>query len=260
MYFGFLIDRSTWRRKRDGFPWVLLGSAQRGTACVSNEFGWWHSSLGHQACGRTPSTHRSDPLRFACSKSSCAGQDAQESFRALGIRVLSIHQGMNLLVPFCLLMPVVGCNPEIRDFLRSLQMSTKSRWASSTRMFRKYVQVVEETPSPFEKSLVHFRQTPPSWDVPLVQVVREKLCELEIPHKFISSARGSPKVCAQGGVCHCQMLFNVIRVALKCHSTFESQGLGFPNSNEERLGCVCMLNVYVWEFEQRFDKNMGIAS
>lgn len=30
--------------------------------------------------------------------------------------------------------------------------------------------------------------------VSFVQVVREKLCELEIPHKFISSARGSPKV------------------------------------------------------------------
>ncbi len=35
----------------------------------------------------------------------------------------------------------------------------------------------------------NFRHIP----VPM-KVVREKLCELEIPHKFVSSARGSPKV------------------------------------------------------------------
>ncbi|CAN0013454.1 unnamed protein product [Discosporangium mesarthrocarpum] len=28
---------------------------------------------------------------------------------------------------------------------------------------------------------------------PFTKVVREKLCELEIPHKFVASARGSPK-------------------------------------------------------------------
>lgn len=29
------------------------------------------------------------------------------------------------------------------------------------------------------------------------KVVREKLCELEIPHKFVAAARGSPKVACE---------------------------------------------------------------
>lgn len=49
------------------------------------------------------------------------------------------------------------------------------------------------------------------WDVSFTQVVREKLCELEIPHKFIASARGSPKVCAQCSGSWCSSLPNVAK-------------------------------------------------
>ena len=65
---------------------------------------------------------------------------------------------------------------------------------------------------------VLFSPPPPMWNISFGKVVREKLCELEIPHKFIASARGSPKVPT------CSVLRGVVFIIVDCGQTASHHG------------------------------------